>query len=178
MIPPHIPRSCAYLCKDTNLKAIHNTLVIAELSHLVVLTYAKIQIWKQFTTVLSSFVASALLCLPMQRYKFESNSQQAWHCDEWRAVVLTYAKIQIWKQFTTNDKSGTFVLPLCLPMQRYKFESNSQLQLNVNAARVGCAYLCKDTNLKAIHNLTVELASAMPVVLTYAKIQIWKQFTT
>ncbi len=96
-----MPWCCAYLCKDTNLKAIHN--------HQNILT---IMMW---------------LCLPMQRYKFESNSQLIILFFLLIVVVLTYAKIQIWKQFTTMSSSDSNVPLLCLPMQRYKFESNSQL---------------------------------------------------
>ncbi len=46
-------------------------------------------------------------------------------------VVLTYAKIQIWKQFTTYLARSVY--------------------------KPGCAYLCKDTNLKAIHNKNMGL---------------------
>ena len=144
--------SCVYLCKDTNLKAIHN--VPGELA----------EAWR--------------LCLPMQRYKFESNSQLIivtllgkWSCVylckdtnlkaihntlvffHWvLIVVFTYAKIQIWKQFTTHRQCLPLYYQLCLPMQRYKFESNSQPTYGQNAENGCCVYLCKDTNLKAIHN--------------------------
>ena len=117
---------CVYLCKDTNLKAIHNILVM--LHRLLP------------------------LCLPMQRYKFESNSQLLFLFLPTLLVVFTYAKIQIWKQFTTH----TAML--------IRFQS--------------CVYLCKDTNLKAIHNWDFLVMIGLVVVFTYAKIQIWKQFTT
>ncbi len=168
------------------------------------LTYAKIQIWKQFTTTLAKSDAETRLCLPMQRYKFESNSQPidgkepavgccAYLCKDtnlkaihnlclggWLLyiVVLTYAKIQIWKQFTTKRLKCSHRQSLCLPMQRYKFESNSQPSCIRTRALPRCAYLCKDTNLKAIHNCSPKKTSTATVVLTYAKIQIWKQFTT
>ena len=141
-------------------------------------TYAKIQIWKQFTTLESIRISDIKLCLPMQRYKFESNSQQAhegniqqircvYLCKDTNlkaihniiklssppeTVVFTYAKIQIWKQFTTCSVTVGCGLKLCLPMQRYKFESNSQLVTLYYREFVSCVYLCKDTNLKAIHN--------------------------
>ena len=142
---------CIIRYKDTNLKAIHNThhlflffswlyypiqrykfesnsqhmmqiLVMAE----VVLSDTKIQIWKQFTTCLPISSIVLTLYYPIQRYKFESNSQ-LWrrNCKTY-FVVLSDTKIQIWKQFTT-------VIDLCIldgvlyyPIQRYKFESNSQ----------------------------------------------------
>ena len=170
--------SCVYLCKDTNLKAIHNRLEYNITTDTVVFTYAKIQIWKQFTTYTKRIVGYQELCLPMQRYKFESNSQldvaicktfrrcvylckdtnlKAIHNDSIHVfnrifVVFTYAKIQIWKQFTTMTTS--------------------------NKISYSCVYLCKDTNLKAIHNYTALGLRSRSVVFTYAKIQIWKQFTT
>ena len=63
-------------------------------------------------------------------------------------------------------------LRLCLPMQRYKFESNSQLIPRYRAVGRGCVYLCKDTNLKAIHNAILPYLHKDKVVFTYAKIQI------
>ena len=196
--------SCVYLCKDTNLKAIHNLCEGFVLGVEVVFTYAKIQIWKQFTTVFYCSFADGVLCLPMQRYKFESNSQHI--AFKWRyvrgcvylckdtnlkaihnhrnvetdrgTVVFTYAKIQIWKQFTTCAQMALVHLWLCLPMQRYKFESNSQLITCCHNILCCCVYLCKDTNLKAIHNSYRFNSFYWKVVFTYAKIQIWKQFTT
>ena len=41
---------------------------------------------------------------------------------------------------------------LCHPIQRYKFESNSQPDGNLNVPQRGCVIRYKDTNLKAIHN--------------------------
>ena len=195
---------CVYLCKDTNLKAIHNYRTESWQLHGVVFTYAKIQIWKQFTTDNRVCTHLLQLCLPMQRYKFESNSQQLSHgrntltrcvylCKDTNLkaihnatssvrvlckVVFTYAKIQIWKQFTTTSDQGATKGTLCLPMQRYKFESNSQLYYWFVLSWTRCVYLCKDTNLKAIHNLIWGTPSTNSVVFTYAKIQIWKQFTT
>ena len=41
-----------------------------------------------------------------------------------------------------------------------------------------CLPRCKDTNLKAIHNLNALPQSDKGVVYHDVKIQIWKQFTT
>ena len=203
MVQP-LTSSCVYLCKDTNLKAIHNISAIPLAMLVVVFTYAKIQIWKQFTTSYVQQQQFLQLCLPMQRYKFESNSQQrfmvqpltsscVYLCKDTNlkaihnrflkdvaqlSVVFTYAKIQIWKQFTTSFKTTADSDQLCLPMQRYKFESNSQRFSSCFTWLCSCVYLCKDTNLKAIHNVSVNSSRWALVVFTYAKIQIWKQFTT
>ena len=42
----------------------------------------------------------------------------------------------------------------------------------------GCVCNCKDTNLKAIHNLGYTKTYLDRVVFATAKILIWKQFTT
>ena len=67
-------------------------------------------------------------------------------------VVFATAKILIWKQFTT---SGRF-MTMCNR----------------------CVCNCKDTNLKAIHNLMQTQPTIRTVVFATAKILIWKQFTT
>ena len=59
---------CIYQCKDTNFKANHNTLFIAELYVLVVFTNAKILILKLITTIMWGVNYQTLLYLPMQRY--------------------------------------------------------------------------------------------------------------
>ena len=88
-------------------------------------------------------------------------------------------------------------------IQRYKFESNSQLiglrvlflvsciiwykDTNLKAIHnhhrlfiaEGMLFIWyKDTNLKAIHNFILECLGKSCVVLSDTKIQIWKQFTT
>ncbi len=114
------------------------------------------------------------MCNTLQRYKFESNSQHAsarsrtslrcaihckdtnlkaihnqrcW-CSPWASDVQYTAKIQIWKQFTTADEWQFPVIGMCNTLQRYKFESNSQL----HGGNGQVNNTCKDTNLKAIHN--------------------------
>ena len=57
-------------------------------------------------------------------------------------------------------------------MQRYKFESKSQLEELINFIPIGCKRICKDTNLKANHNLTSSCLRPNVVVSVYAKILI------
>ena len=118
---------CIIRYKDTNLKAIHNLEFDGMEMKLVVLSDTKIQIWKQFTTGWRVGHRQGQLYYPIQRYKFESNSQPLPAPMFSDAVVLSDTKIQIWKQFTT--------LPKC---KRYG---------------TSCIIRYKDTNLKAIHNL-------------------------
>ena len=69
-----------------------------------------------------------------------------------KRVVFATAKILIWKQFTTHFQS--------------------------NLLKFRCVCNCKDTNLKAIHNLYWMNEIFGHVVFATAKILIWKQFTT
>ena len=66
------------------------------------------------------------LLMPLQRYKFESNSQQIREGNNREWVVNATAKIQIWKQFTAQYAFNADSVWLLMPLQRYKFESNSQ----------------------------------------------------
>ena len=170
----------------------------------VVLLDTKIQIWKQFTTWRWIHQSRHRLYYSIQRYKFESNSQQlsTWWLSQLgcitrykdtnlkaihnsiseiasaRGVVLLDTKIQIWKQFTTVAWCAASMQWLYYSIQRYKFESNSQLVSRTVQALRGCITRYKDTNLKAIHNVHCRPFARVTVVLLDTKIQIWKQFTT
>ena len=115
-------------------------------------TYAKVLIWKQFTTK-NIAVSAALGCF----YLCKSTNLKAIHNTN-EALFLkgddvsTYAKVLIWKQFTTVFGFGP--------------------------ALEWCFYLCKSTNLKAIHNPYEVNLQPTGDVSTYAKVLIWKQFTT
>ena len=62
------------------------------------------------------------------------------------------AKIQNWKQFTTQCVNSPKKEKLCFTLQRYKIESNSQPVSQPPIAVKSCVLHCKDTKLKAIHN--------------------------
>ena len=144
------------------------------------------------------------MCFTLQRYKIESNSQLisgagnyaigcVLHCKDTKLkaihnytkihtkitiVVFYTAKIQNWKQFTTEGVFYRGFCELCFTLQRYKIESNSQLCTSFSDKALCCVLHCKDTKLKAIHN-TSELCQRKDGVVFYtAKIQNWKQFTT
>ena len=195
---------CVIRYKDTNLKAIHNNFICYENKKAAVSSDTKIQIWKQFTTFLIQFCYEKELCHPIQRYKFESNSQHFIIFDaEMQGCVIRYkdtnlkaihnskevstplisavssdTKIQIWKQFTTTTAHLQGTWGLCHPIQRYKFESNSQPRLSAMRDCLCCVIRYKDTNLKAIHNPQQSARAVPAAVSSDTKIQIWKQFTT
>ena len=169
---------CVIRYKDTNLKAIHNTSTIAFATTSAVSSDTKIQIWKQFTTHQERLHGARKLCHPIQRYKFESNSQPLRNSTKSLSAVSSDTKIQIWKQFTTDVVPSKLHTKLCHPIQRYKFESNSQLNNFQNNKIMGCVIRYKDTNLKAIHNRQGRQRGRWGAVSSDTKIQIWKQFTT
>ena len=119
-------QTCSYQCKDTNLKAIHNLDEVQITDDFLVLTNAKILIWKQFTTIAS------------------------WH--NTHSACSYQCKDTNLKAIHNRSACGT--------------------------PRKPCSYQCKDTNLKAIHNLASDSLIMDTLVLTNAKILIWKQFTT
>ena len=124
---PTISRCCFQWFKGTNLKANHNP-------------------WVSMALILVLF--------PMvQRYKFESKSQHFHAYGFTKGVVSNGSKVQIWKQITTLSSRQPYPSLLFPMVQRYKFESKSQLVKRKcgNAAR--CFQWFKGTNLKANHNL-------------------------
>ena len=170
--------SCIIWYKDTNLKAIHNRLRACIRQNQVVLSDTKIQIWKQFTTA-DGGRARRECCIIW----YKDTNLKAIHNHtnvrvERKPVVLSDTKIQIWKQFTTSWLAALSLNSLYYLIQRYKFESNSQPSQSYMYSWLCCIIWYKDTNLKAIHNTSVDLQKVSLVVLSDTKIQIWKQFTT
>ena len=118
---------CVIRYKDTNLKAIHNRAKYGKRAKRAVSSDTKIQIWKQFTTSPLLCIAAAQLCHPIQRYKFESNSQRVSY--SWLLTggcVIRYKDTNLKAIHNAPCCKGR-VDRLCHPIQRYKFESNSQL---------------------------------------------------
>ena len=113
-----------------------------------------------------------------QRYQFESNSQRN---HRHRSCVVWC----LWSHKDTNLKAihncGTASVHRCrvfMVTQRYQFESNSQQFTSDGVAVCWCLWSHKDTNLKAIHNISHSVCPATFGVYGHTKIPIWKQFTT
>ena len=123
-------------------------------------------------------VAYIVLYYPIQRYKFESNSQPLlWRATSIACCIIRYKDTNL-KAIHNRIIGVSPAVLLYYPIQRYKFESNSQPQLANGIVEDCCIIRYKDTNLKAIHNLWAWKSSSHHVVLSDTKIQIWKQFTT
>ena len=193
-----------YNVKDTNLKAILNLALIGVQPTDVGFTMSKIQIWKQFSTMVAKCSTAKTSVLQCQRYKFESNSQLGVdRCPTNRRrfynvkdtnlkailnngrkvfygkdVGFTMSKIQIWKQFSTPCPRDVGNYKSVLQCQRYKFESNSQREMLNYLTTLRRFYNVKDTNLKAILNWQCASRWTPLVGFTMSKIQIWKQFST
>ena len=139
---------------------------------------AKVQIFKQITTNDAGYITVAGMCFTLQRYKFSSKSQPftSYLCTCGRCVlpckgtnfqanhnaIVTYntltndvfylAKVQIFKQITTNWLKNADGGLMCFTLHRYKFSSKSQLQFRLSVSVVGCVLPCKGTNFQANHN--------------------------
>ena len=143
---------CIWLCKDTNLKANHNSQGNGNIGKFGVYDSAKILIWKQITTQLW-YLHFLMRCI----WLCKDTNLKANH-NIWMVIVLSNhgvydsAKILIWKQITTS----------------YLWQWNF----------CWCIWLCKDTNLKANHNIFIHLFYLFLGVYDSAKILIWKQITT
>ena len=143
---------CVCNCKDTNLKAIHNSAPAQGSNPIVVFATAKILIWKQFTTQLEWLKIKKSCVCNCKDTNLKAIHNQLYIIKGSIYVVFATAKILIWKQFTTNKQ------------KKEMFNS--------------CVCNCKDTNLKAIHNTVFPIQNRIRVVFATAKILIWKQFTT
>ena len=136
---------CVCNCKDTNLKAIHNSFLYYYYLFIVVFATAKILIWKQFTTLtlgvqqLKSCVCNCkdtnLKAIHNRDWRRVSTARSCvCNCKDtnlkaihnwgamwllWGLVVFATAKILIWKQFTTYQRSFYDYVQLCLQLQRY-----------------------------------------------------------
>ena len=143
---------CLLSCKDTNLKAIHNNVSLNVCKLSIVFYLAKILIWKQFTTGLEEVHTYSYCLLSCKDTNLKAiHNYRKWGQRE-NPIVFYLAKILIWKQFTTCTR--------------------------VYVPKSYCLLSCKDTNLKAIHNVQLYRQSMRRIVFYLAKILIWKQFTT
>ena len=143
---------CVSHCKDTKLKAIHNCCR---------------RIIRILRCVSHCKDTKLKAIHNLQPYTYKRG-----------VVVFHTAKIQNWKQFTTNAVWLISGRMLCFTLQRYKIESNSQQNSRKSNKSTGCVSHCKDTKLKAIHNHVFNVLLVRYVVFHTAKIQNWKQFTT
>ena len=169
---------CCCYRKGTNFQANHNCLPAWIIMEIVVVATAKVQIFKQITTLVPALSHARPLLLLPQRYKFSSKSQpvlEAASSDECcccyrkgtnfqanhnclrritqsQKVVVATAKVQIFKQITTG--------------------------ITIYRWLRGCCCYRKGTNFQANHNRWPVFVEVLLVVVATAKVQIFKQITT
>ena len=143
---------CILPCKGTNFQANHNPMLILLFIVIDVFYLAKVQIFKQITTVERGEHLSREMCFTLQRYKFSSKSQrQPWHRYNKHRCVLPCKGTN----FQANHNLNTVLVVLnlmCFTLQRYKFSSKSQLIFTCLLWSKRCVLPCKGTNFQANHN--------------------------
>ena len=170
--------SCCCYRKGTNFQANHNHALSGQSRCRVVVATAKVQIFKQITTIWRTTAMRWTLLLLPQRYKFSSKSQrrlvdiaQEWGCCCYRKGTNFQAN---------HNGTGYLILPLLLLLlpQRYKSSSKSQqTTLSLCPFDCCCCYR-KGTNFQANHNCRTSAIVWERVVVATAKVQIFKQITT
>ena len=106
-----------------------------------------------------------VLLLILQRYYFESESQLVGssHCN---IVAVAYpTKILFWKRITAALPTNSGAILLLLILQRYYFESESQLNSISISLSTSCCLSYKDTILKANHSSSLRFASSIALLL-------------
>ena len=100
-----------------------------------------------------------VLLLILQRYYFESESQLIFDCGSIFEAVAYPTKILFWKRITAISFATSEKGLLLLILQRYYFESESQLKIACNKIKFRCCLSYKDTILKANHSFLARLPS-------------------
>ena len=95
----------------------------------------------------------------------------------WQVVADT-TKVRIFKQITTERRTGMFRIGLLLIPQRYEFSSKSQHICCVVSKYLRCCWYHKGTNFQANHNVSSAQLQLLSVVADTTKVRIFKQITT
>ena len=170
--------SCFQWFKGTNLKANHNYIPLSATVRPAVSNGSKVQIWKQITTNRVTFFLHASCFQWFKGTNLKANHNLTEASPLPVVAVSNGSKVQIWKQITTLAPVLLQDQRLFPMVQRYKFESKSQ-RLNKRITLCpGCFQWFKGTNLKANHNVTVNVWLRKNAVSNGSKVQIWKQITT
>ena len=144
-----------------------------------------------------------VLLLILQRYYFESESQQndarmipiTRCCLSYKDTILKAnhsapgsplpaslavaypTKILFWKRITARKVEGWKWLKLLLILQRYYFESESQRMIQGEVPVPRCCLSYKDTILKANHSACTISSFRLCAVAYPTKILFWKRIT-
>ena len=137
----------------------------------------KILFWKRITAIPSHRYARHMLLLILQRYYFESESQRNAILLPLFNAVAYPTKILFWKRITAERLRKYNGGRLLLILQRYYFESESQLGCRRPLVLFRCCLSYKDTILKANHSSSHCLEVLFWAVAYPTKILFWKRIT-
>ena len=112
-------RRCIWLCKDTNLKANHNTSFLSPWHSRGVYDSAKILIWKQITTCRQTTLHVWWCIWLCKDTNLKANHNNPIITNNHGQGVYDSAKILIWKQITTPHRTRTAGLAVYMTLQRY-----------------------------------------------------------
>ena len=171
-------RCCCCYRKGTNFQANHNILNIVIPFSMLLLLPQRYKFSSKSQPVNSLSPALISCCCYRKGTNFQANHNPALFFPVGTVVVVATAKVQIFKQITTNCQSKSATSELLLLPQRYKFSSKSQLFYNTNSSFISCCCYRKGTNFQANHNCLCEQENLPGVVVATAKVQIFKQITT
>ena len=118
----------------------------------VVVATAKVQIFKQITTRVRAMLLICRCCCYRKGTNFQANHNDSEGTDTEYMVVVATAKVQIFKQITTEDGTHGNGYRLLLLPQRYKFSSKSQQRKVLEYWFPSCCCYRKGTNFQANHN--------------------------
>ena len=114
---------------------------VVEMAANAVFHCAKLQFWKQITTARSVSARTQTLYFTALNYNFESKSQRI-GCDRSAGLAVFHcAKLQFWKQITTDAKGSVVFAELYFTALNYNFESKSQLGEQPQMLWSGCISL-------------------------------------
>ena len=117
---------CCCYRKGTNFQANHNLFITCKSRIIVVVATAKVQIFKQITTMDADHIVSDSCCCYRKGTNFQANHNHGWQ--------MFY-------------HIGLLLLP-----QRYKFSSKSQHRRPCSFILSSCCCYRKGTNFQANHN--------------------------
>ena len=157
---------------------------------MVVVATAKVQIFKQITTILKLQYTSSCCCCYRKGTNFQANHNPTPAFESPMSVVVATAKVQIFKQITTLASRISASLGCCcyrkgtnfqanhnptrcfrqatrllLLPQRYKFSSKSQRGEALTVCAGSCCCYRKGTNFQANHNKSRSLPDGVLLLL-------------
>ena len=135
----------------------------------VVVATAKVQIFKQITTIFALPDVECRCCCYRKGTNFQANHNRLRLQFQSPLVVVATAKVQIFKQITTHKNKTSRKIELLLLPQRYKFSSKSQLFRCSITPGNGCCCYRKGTNFQANHNLMPSITLWVSCCCCYRK---------